>query len=720
MSFGSAASFVLSLLRHPLLVLPLALVGAVLLGAFRGIGLPRLFWHERPLHRFVAGAATTVLACEVLFVAFLLDSDGAPAGGGPSLAVYAAWSAVAWALFLAACALVRVLAGGAPGTARGRAARSFRLTPEIDLHGEGTAVPFAATVPVKGFLAGAVVGGSVAWLVVLGPRASRGVAWVAALAGALSGWRTVNDPLLHVSAGLAAGLMALSFVLLRNRATPAVGITFLLALAVALQGALEFWLRSPGLAWSAVLVALVVAGTRHYKLRVSGLGAFYASPRPYPPTGRRRAAGVEPLPLDVTCDAWASSGPRPLVVVCASGGGLRSAAWTSGVLGRLDALCGFRQAARLVTGASGGMVGAAAWVALALRRPGSAGPQPDPLELMRAVGTMDSLTPVARRLVFHDIPLAFLPVVNRSDRGEALARSFEAHLSRELRCRLDLSLGDLRDAERAGALPSLVFSPMLVEDGRRLLLGNLDLSPTTDHLVRWLSSEERGGHPSTGLASRTAYHLSRVFPEAWEKLPLFTAARLSAAFPYASPATPLPTRARRRVVDAGYFDNYGLELACSWLRRLLVARGDWLRRQVSRVLVVQIRDNVSRLSVNPDTPAAGRGLRRREAQGSSDVARGLEGLSSPPEALLTARESVMLFRNDARLEALGDLFASAGYPEDFFTTTVFEFRGEASLSWTLSPEELAGMVSQVGSKGIGEKLAAVGAWLDGPAIDGRA
>jgi hypothetical protein len=365
------------------------------------------------------------------------------------------------------------------------------------------------------------------------------------------------------------------------------------------------------------------------------------------------------------------------------------------------------------------MVGAAAWVGLAIGRRRSNDPTPEPLELMRAVGAMDSLTPVARRLVFHDIPLAFLPLVNRSDRGEALARSFEAHLSRELRCRMDLSLQDLRDAESAGELPSLVFSPMLVEDGRRLLLGNLDLTAATDHLVRWLSSKAHGARPSTGLASRTAYHLSQVLPEAWEEFPLFTAARLSAAFPYASPATLLPTRARRRVVDAGYFDNYGLELACSWLRSLLVTRGEWFQRHVSRVLVIQIRDNVSRLSVNPETREAGRDLRRREAR-QACAARGLEGISSPPEGLLTARESVMLFRNDARLEALGDLFTSGGYPEDFLTTTVFEFRGEASLSWTLSPGEVEGMVSQVDSKGIGQKLAAVGAWLDDTsAVDGR-
>ena len=40
---------------------------------------------------------------------------------------------------------------------------------------------------------------------------------------------------------------------------------------------------------------------------------------------------------------------------------------------------------------------------------------------------------------------------------------------------LGRKFADLIDDEASGNIPSLVFSPMLVEDGRRLLISNLDL-----------------------------------------------------------------------------------------------------------------------------------------------------------------------------------------------------------------------------------------------------
>jgi hypothetical protein len=273
---------------------------------------------------------------------------------------------------------------------------------------------------------------------------------------------------------------------------------------------------------------------------------------------------------------------------------------------------------------------------------------------------------------------------------------------------LDVPVSALRDEELAGRLPFLLFSPMMVEDGRRIVVGNLDVAGITDQEVRWLSSASSPHAPTTGLASRTGYHASEVLPEDWRALRLSTAMRLSAAFPYVSPAVLLPTRPRRRVVDAGYFDNYGLELACGWLRQLLVARGKaWVQARISSVLIVQIRDNVSTLSVNPDTMRA---FRRLRGETSGSLARALEGLSSPPEGLLAARESVALFRNDALVRAVSDLYAGPFGP-DFVTTTVFEFAGEASLSWTLAPDEVSSIEAQVLSAGIAGKEQAIFDWL---------
>ena len=66
--------------------------------------------------------------------------------------------------------------------------------------------------------------------------------------------------------------------------------------------------------------------------------------------------------------------------------------------------------------------------------------------------------------------------------------------------------------------------------------------------------------------------------------------RMSATFPYVTSAVVLPTDPPRHVVDAGYYDNYGVNLAASWI----ASHGDWIRRNTSGVLVVQIRASATR------------------------------------------------------------------------------------------------------------------------------
>jgi hypothetical protein len=91
-----------------------------------------------------------------------------------------------------------------------------------------------------------------------------------------------------------------------------------------------------------------------------------------------------------------------------------------------------------------------------------------------------------------------------------------------------LSFGDLAPLEEAGRVPSLVFSRMMVEDGRRLLSSNLDL--------RFL--ERVGGafaiHDQKTLSSygpylsRPAVELRSTFKHAFPRFLVRTAVRLSA------------------------------------------------------------------------------------------------------------------------------------------------------------------------------------------------
>ena len=330
----------------------------------------------------------------------------------------------------------------------------------------------------------------------------------------------------------------------------------------------------------------------------------------------------------------------------------------------------------------------------------------------------DSLTPVARALVFSDVPLSFLPGVNRADRGQALEDAWQkiARIAPGQRSLLDLTFGDLREGERQGLLPSLIFSPMLVEDGRRLVMSNLDLGPVLRNCAYWVG--QSGKPPERGSSSMPAFHYEELFPGALAHLPVRTAARLSAAFPYVSPAVTLPTQPRRRVVDAGYYDNYGLNLITGWLRQV-VLQDESIRRKIDRVLVIQIRDNVSRLSVNPGMADSSKGAAadRLLDQGAeprrplhrlfASLGRGLEGFTTPLTGLLSAREAVMLFRNDGELDAL----LGPREREPFVTTTIFDFKGEASTSWMLTTQETDGICAQARARGIEDKLDDVARWL---------
>jgi hypothetical protein len=703
------AHFASALLGHPLLPVLLLPVIAVLFGAGRAMGLPLLFWHEHRGPRFLAGLASTLLAAHVLFIIYLLGGERHFPGLG-GLTWFMIIGGAGWLILALAAALVRTRGyrranAAGPPASDARMASGDGVAPAIQQPAsEGNRLQ-SVQVPVAAFLLGVTVAAAA-----VAAMLAVGQIWGDQLPAFPRPWASrcsgLSDNRLHwIALGVFVSF-ALAFFLLRRRATPALGLCMLLGLVAALHGAGSFWLCSPGLGLLLLLGLLLWAGRREYKIRLPVFRALYDSPVAYPPKDAPRKlppTEAHLLPGDLLPPGGAPS-PRRLIVICTSGGGIRAAAWTAALLGRLEQ-AGARDAIHVITGASGGMVGAACWVADRHARDGQPGrPARDWKDLLNAVG-MNSLTPVARRLVFRDLPLAFLPVDNHHDRGRALEDAWVDNL-RQHGIDLTLPLARLREAERDGRLPSLVFSPMLVEDGRRLIISNRDLRAVTDNEVRWLSGRDRP-QPHTAGSSRGAFHLSDLFPKHWADISLATAARLSASFPYVSPAAVLPTRPRRRAVDAGYYDAYGLDLLCNLLREALLDPAPLLAR-VSGILLVQIRDNVSQLTINPDQEPA---QPEAAALESGAAARGLEGVTTPVAGLLAGREAVSLFRSDAQLETLCRLYAQASGKADFLTTTIFEFRGEASLSWYLAAAETQGLREQAESPGINAKLEAIARWL---------
>src|SRR5205807_7484520 len=106
---------------------------------------------------------------------------------------------------------------------------------------------------------------------------------------------------------------------------------------------------------------------------------------------------------------------------------------------------------------------------------------------------------------------------------------------------------------------------------------------------------------------------------------------------------------------------------------------DWLRKNTSGVLLVQVRDRPR----NFEAPSRLPGWRRALAR-----------FTTPIEGALRAREATMSFRNDELVGIVAQELNDPTNP-DFFEPVIFEYPGRAPLSWYLPPEDLEGMKKEV-------------------------
>ncbi len=211
------------------------------------------------------------------------------------------------------------------------------------------------------------------------------------------------------------------------------------------------------------------------------------------------------------------------------------------------------------------------------------------------------------------------------------------------------------------------------------------------------------------IASVSAVEFFRLFGEpSREKLRLASAVRTSATFPYVTSSVTLPTDPPRHVVDAGYYDNYGVNLAAAWI----VSHRVWIKKHAAGVMVIQIRAfrNEKRLKVlseeiQPSTSTAAR--LSIEALSLDNVVRffpwlislvadGVQSVVLPVEGLAKARDSSMYFRNDEHLSGLQRMFTELTGDKEFFRSVIFtcdtiqsgqEAQNVETLNWYIDHEE---------------------------------
>lgn len=624
----------------PLLAVLLALL-AVVLGFGKELGAPSLVWHYDLLTQTIAGLAATALCVHLGVVGYLLDSGENPDQDvAPDEATFG--SVVRYTLWPVGALWLATVWG------------AFRQT-ETPHHGALVLIGPMTALVIFAWLAGGPLESRPISSLLRARDRERLMRLIHRVDTFLSARRpTPNvDPGAHaVQAFLMGALLVFYGVvwIFEPFVPAALAVSVALSIATGLWGLLRFWMRR-----------FRVVGI----LLLAGFACVVGVTGDIPATGLSKVAfpiaGDQPrllLPDQAVLEKWVAPFGKekpPLVVVATSGGASRAAVWTINVLSQLDQrIPGFLRHVRIITGASGGMVGAAHLVSAL----GPSGLQV-PIDEVLEGAARDSLTDVTRALI--------LP---RSDRGRALEAAWERNTMREVgpgrkESRLQRPFRDLMTGEAEGWRPSLVYAPMLVEDGRRLVVSNLDLTDLT------VSSGPVAGctatDPSECLQSRSAFQLFSCRGEGIDEIKLSTVARLSATFPWVTSAALLTTTPDRRIVDAGYYDNFGVDLGALWIRK----NAAWLREHTSGVLLIQIRDDRRNALDVKAKGAPGR------------VHRWVSAVTTPIEAFLKAREATMSFRNDEQIALLAS-DPDLAFEKEFLITRSFELGDEAPLQWYLT------------------------------------
>jgi hypothetical protein len=268
-----------------------------------------------------------------------------------------------------------------------------------------------------------------------------------------------------------------------------------------------------------------------------------------------------------------------MYLVNVSGGGLRSSEFTVDALQRLDSLTNgnFMKQAFMITGASGGLLGAAYYRELYWQK--QQGKTINLLDKQYSDNvSKDLLNTIFSSFVTTDL---LAPTQSVTIHGEKYVKDrgyyFEQRFNNNTGGILDKTLGDYVAPERNAQIPMMLFHSVITLDGRQVIMST---------------------QPSRFLMRAVAdtNNLFATDPDAIDYVSFFrnnnpyntsilSALRANATFPYVLPNLLLPTEPSIDIMDAGLRDNYGLETSLRFVNTFK----DWLKENTSKVVVVQIR-----------------------------------------------------------------------------------------------------------------------------------
>ncbi len=269
-----------------------------------------------------------------------------------------------------------------------------------------------------------------------------------------------------------------------------------------------------------------------------------------------------------------------IVFINVSGGGVRSSLWVMHSLQTADSMLNGKlmNQIQMITGSSGGMIGAAYLRELYLLKQRNKINNYYDVKYKTNI-SKDILNPIAFKIATSEwlFPFKTLTVdknIYYQDRGYAFENTLLLNTENVFNKRLSY----YKLAETNSYIPMMVFSPSIVNDGRKMLISPLRISYLTQNTQTNKTNYNK---------LYDAIEYSRFFEKQDAQKTLFTSVlRMSATFPYISPVVSLPSEPRIEIMDAGLRDNYGLETTLRFIKTF----NGWIAENTSGIVIIQIRD----------------------------------------------------------------------------------------------------------------------------------
>jgi len=375
------------------------------------------------------------------------------------------------------------------------------------------------------------------------------------------------------------------------------GFLILFAIMMGVVGAVKYFLKSwEVLGWVIICLLLsALVGRRVFDLRSIAFGVNYhiaVAEQPQYDYGHLREIFNKQRYLQDAANEmgrlnrWkakrvtAGQAKPPLVVITISGGGSRAAYWAFRAMQYADSVTQKKLFSNTVfiSGASGGMMGAAYWRSVHEAYNNGIIKDPYAQVYQDNIGK-DLLNAIIFSFASVDLinPFNKISIEGHSytkDRGYAM----EHELVSNTGSMLDKTIGDFKKEEANADIPQMIFNGTIVNDGRKLMMSAQPVAYLTR--PEWSLSDSIDP-PIDAIDFATLFEKQNPY-----SLRITSAIRMNATFPFILPAVRLPSRPMINIMDAGMRDNFGTEIAS---RYLFVMR-KWIEENAGDVIFLEIRD----------------------------------------------------------------------------------------------------------------------------------